>query len=281
MSSESELSDYSSMEESSEDESKEEEVPVYPKAFDSLSKKDQESMLVEGKTTLFDLVPFAWSEAIGHERTASLLRPIERELVRALAAGRVVYPQPSAYFAALRHAPSEIRVVILGQDPYHGPGQAHGLAFSDNSGAFAPSLRNIVKTIKMNGLPCREDRRDGKPPGNLDFWADQGIMLLNTRLTVEHKSANAHKDFGWDAFTDAVIKRVASERTLKVFCLWGTPAKKKRRLITYRKHLILETTHPSPLSAARGFLSCDHFARANEFLAKHGRGEIDWSFSPP
>lgn len=277
MSSESELSDYSS-EESSEEESKET-CPSYPKGFDTLSKKDQESLLIEGKTSLFDLVPVSWSEAIGHDRTSNLLKPIEKFLNHALEKGKIVYPQPSHYFAALSQSPSEIRVVILGQDPYHGPNQAHGLAFSDNSGAFAPSLRNIVKTIKANGLRCREVRSDGKPKGNLDFWATQGIMLLNTRLTVEHKSPNSHKDFGWDTFTDAIIKKVSTDRTPKVFCLWGTPAKKKRRLITYKKHLILETTHPSPLSAARGFLSCDHFSRANEFLLKHGRGEIDWSFS--
>lgn len=184
-----------------------------------------------------------------------------------------VYPPGAQMFAAMDLCPVEkTRVVILGQDPYHNPGQAHGLCFSVPDGIKPPpSLVNIFKELQSDlGL---------SPPahGNLEAWARQGVLLLNTSLSVRANEAASHFPLGWERFTDAVIKRLAEHKPNLVFLLWGRPARAKKKLIAEgRGHLVLEAAHPSPLSAYNGFFGCRHFSRTNEFLAAHGEEPIDW-----
>jgi uracil-DNA glycosylase len=168
-------------------------------------------------------------------------------------------------------SPKEVRVVILGQDPYHTPAVADGLAFSSfSTNPIPPSLLNIYKEIEAEfHTPCAHTP-------DLSHWAEQGVLLLNASLTVESGKANSHAAFGWHEFTDAVIESVSRECTHVVFLLWGNYAREKRTLIDATKHLILESPHPSPLSAHRGFLGNNHFKKANEYLEKHGRGTISW-----
>ncbi|MCB9814126.1 uracil-DNA glycosylase [Candidatus Nomurabacteria bacterium] len=183
-----------------------------------------------------------------------------------------VFPTRENIFNAFRLCPfDEVRVVILGQDPYHAPGQAHGLAFSVPDGVkIPPSLRNIYKEINADlGVKTTES-------GNLEHWAKQGVLLLNTTLTVEAGQAGSHQGLGWETFTDTIIKRISYEKTHIVFLLWGASAIKKSELIDASKHLILTAPHPSPLSAHRGFLGCRHFSQTNEYLKKHFIREIDW-----
>lgn len=184
----------------------------------------------------------------------------------------VVYPPITHIFQALDHCPLEtVRVVILGQDPYHGDGQAHGLAFSVPDGVtLPPSLKNIFKEIKADiGTP---------PPrsGDLTRWAEQGVLLLNTTLTVAADAPASHADWGWEQFTDAIIEAISNEREHIVFLLWGKHAQAKASLIDERKHLILTASHPSPLSAHRGFLGCRHFSLTNQYLRQHGTAPIMW-----
>ena len=185
----------------------------------------------------------------------------------------VIYPPGPQIFNALDSTPFEqVRVVILGQDPYHGPGQAHGLCFSvKDSVAPPPSLLNIFKELEGDlGL---------RPPasGNLQHWADQGVLLLNAVLTVERGQAGSHQGKGWETFTDAVVQLLNDEREGLVFMLWGSYAMKKGAVIDRKKHLVLKAPHPSPLSAHRGFLGCRHFSSANEYLQKHQQAPVDWS----
>jgi uracil-DNA glycosylase len=188
-------------------------------------------------------------------------------------AGKAIYPPGSQIFAALDSTPfDEVKVVILGQDPYHGPGQAHGLCFSVAPGvAVPPSLLNIFKEISRDlDLP--------RPlHGCLSSWARQGVLLLNAVLTVEHGHAGAHQGKGWEELTDACIEALNREREGLVFLLWGSHAQAKGRLIDNRRHLVLKAPHPSPLSAHRGFLGCGHFSRCNRYLEENGRGPVDWS----
>lgn len=184
----------------------------------------------------------------------------------------VVYPPGAQMFAAFDACPFEqVRVVILGQDPYHEPGQAHGLCFSVNDGVpFPPSLVNIFKEIA-------DDL--GKPTpttGNLMRWAEQGVLLLNATLTVRAHQAGSHQNKGWETFTDAVIHRLAEEREHIVFILWGSYAQRKGAFIDRNRHLVLQSPHPSPLSAYRGFFGNKHFSQANAYLAEHGYKPIDW-----
>lgn len=184
----------------------------------------------------------------------------------------VVYPEQQLWFTALNiTSPEQVRVVILGQDPYHGPGQAHGLSFSVPEGiAIPPSLHNIYKEIQRDlGLPMPRH-------GNLLQWAQQGVLLLNAVLTVEQKKAGSHQAQGWENFTDAVIQQLASQYEHIVFMLWGSFAQSKAKFIEQNRHCILQSPHPSPLSAYRGFIGNGHFRAANEYLARHGRGTIDW-----
>jgi uracil-DNA glycosylase len=186
-----------------------------------------------------------------------------------------VYPAGSRIFAALDHTPfSKVKVVILGQDPYHGDGQAHGLCFSVPEGiAIPPSLVNIYKELNSDlGIPVPKS-------GNLEKWADQGVLLLNATLTVRANQAGSHQKRGWENFTDEIIRQLSSHHTDLVFILWGSYAQAKEVLIDTTKHHILKSVHPSPLSVYRGFFGCRHFSRTNELLIKHGRRPINWDLS--
>ena len=185
----------------------------------------------------------------------------------------VIYPPGAQIFNALNSTPFEqVRVVILGQDPYHGPGQAHGLCFSVQPGVrVPPSLANIYRELQADqGIT---------PPhhGCLQSWAEQGVLLLNAVLTVERGQAGSHQGKGWETFTDEVVQLLNDAREGLVFMLWGSYAQKKGAVIDRRKHLVLKAPHPSPLSAHRGFLGCRHFSSANEYLQKHQRQVIDWT----
>lgn len=187
------------------------------------------------------------------------------------AAGEV-YPPASRIFAAFDACPfPEVKVVILGQDPYHGPGQANGLSFSVNPGVrFPPSLLNIFKEVSADtGAPMPVD-------GDLSRWARQGVLMLNATLTVAANRAGSHQGHGWEQFTDAVIKRLSNRREHLVFILWGSYAIRKSELIDQSRHLILTSPHPSPLSAHRGFFGNHHFSRANAYLQAHGATPIVW-----
>ena len=194
------------------------------------------------------------------------------QFVRSEYASGTVYPPGGEMFAAFDACPFEqVRVVILGQDPYHEPGQAHGLCFSVNDGVqFPPSLVNIFKEIESDlGKPIPRS-------GNLMRWAQQGVLLLNATLTVRAHQAGSHQNKGWETFTDAVIRRLATEREHIVFILWGSYAQRKGAFIDRNRHCVLQSPHPSPLSAYRGFFGNKHFSRANEYLAQHGYKPIDW-----
>ncbi len=213
------------------------------------------------------------------EWKALLLGEFEKEyfehlstLVRNEYAEKTVFPHPKNIFRALDLcSPSNIKVVILGQDPYHTPGVADGLAFSTlPTNRIPPSLQNIFKEIESE-----YEMKINKDP-NLTRWAEQGVLLLNASLSVRSGEANSHVDFGWHTFTDAIISAISREHEHVVFLLWGAFAGKKRELIDETKHLVLTSVHPSPLSAHRGFFGCGHFKKANEYLKENGREEISW-----
>lgn len=183
-----------------------------------------------------------------------------------------IFPPAKLIFNAFDHTPfDKVKVVILGQDPYHNDGQAHGLSFSVNDGIqFPPSLINIFKEINADlGIPIPKS-------GNLTRWADQGVLLLNATLTVQAHQAGSHQNKGWENFTDAAIKKLADERENLVFLLWGSYAQKKAAFIDGNKHLILKSVHPSPLSAHRGFFGNKHFSQINEYLVSKGQTPIEW-----
>ena len=185
---------------------------------------------------------------------------------------QTIYPSSDDLFNAFHFTPlSQVKVVILGQDPYHGEGQAHGLCFSVKKGVeIPPSLVNIYKELH-DDLGCSIPEH-----GYLKKWADQGVLLLNTVLTVRAHQANSHRGIGWEEFTDAAIKILNEQDRPMVFMLWGSPARVKKAMLTNPKHLILEAPHPSPLSAYRGFFGCRHFSKCNAFLIKNGLDPIDW-----
>lgn len=194
------------------------------------------------------------------------------EFVRQEYASGVCYPPGGLIFNAFNQTPFEqVRVVILGQDPYHGPGQAHGLCFSVNDGVeFPPSLRNIFQEIQTEtGAPIPQS-------GNLTRWARQGVFLLNTCLSVRAHQAFSHSGHGWETFTDSVISLLSREREHLVFLLWGAPAGRKAALIDRQRHLVLQSAHPSPLSAYRGFFGNGHFNQCNQYLVQHGQQPIVW-----
>jgi uracil-DNA glycosylase len=183
-----------------------------------------------------------------------------------------VYPPPKELFAAFDHCSfNQVKVVILGQDPYHGPSQAHGLAFSVQDGVpVPPSLKNIYKEIK------NDIGTDVPTSGNLERWATQGVLLLNSTLTVAAGAPGSHQNKGWEEFTDAAVKALSEEREHLVFLLWGNYAKKKGAHIDRTKHLVLEAAHPSPLGAYKGFFGCKHFSKTNEYLEAQGLSPIAW-----
>ena len=194
------------------------------------------------------------------------------DFVRNEYASTQIYPPGKLIFNAFNLCPfDKAKVVIIGQDPYHGPGQAHGLCFSVNDGvAFPPSLKNIFKEIQDDlGIPVPES-------GNLTRWANQGVLLLNATLTVRAHQAGSHQKKGWEEFTDAAIRALAQQREHLVFILWGAYAQKKGAFIDRNKHLVLASAHPSPLSAYNGFFGNKHFSRANEYLMAHGETPVCW-----
>ena len=213
-----------------------------------------------------------WQEALSEEFRKPYYASLYK-FIRAEYAQSVVYPPSEDIFNALHYTPlHRVRVLILGQDPYHEPGQAHGLCFSVQPGVqpLPPSLQNIYKEL--------HDDRGCRIPNNgyLKKWADQGVLLLNTLLTVRAHQAFSHKGKGWEQFTDAVIDAVNAEDRPIVCMLWGRPAGEKAVRLNNPKFLILQSPHPSPLSASRGFFGCRHFSKCNEFLKEHGEEPIDW-----
>lgn len=222
-----------------------------------------------------DAIPGPWRDALAPLLDFRALEDVDAFLACEARADRVVYPLTSQRLAALELTPPDkVRVVILGQDPYHRPGQAHGLAFSVPPGVkVPPSLVNIHKELETDlGLPRPNH-------GHLDSWARQGVLLLNNALTVEAGAAGSHQKIGWEQFTDAVVAAVAARPEPTVFMLWGAHAQKKTARVAALEegsHLVLKAPHPSPLSAYAGFFGCRHFSQANAFLEAHGRGTIDW-----
>ena len=212
-----------------------------------------------------------WQEFIDNETKQEYFQHLKQFLINEYDTKKI-YPAKKDLFRCFDLTDfKDVKVVILGQDPYHGVNQAHGLCFSVNKGIkIPPSLVNIYKEIH-NDIGC-----DIPSHGDLSKWASEGVLLLNTIMSVEDSKPMAHANKGWEIFTDRVIKKLNDDDTPKVFLLWGTPSRKKKNLITNSNHLILETVHPSPLSAYNGFFGCKHFSKTNEFLRQHGRKEINW-----
>ncbi|MCQ4269725.1 MULTISPECIES: uracil-DNA glycosylase [Pseudomonas] len=213
-----------------------------------------------------------WKAVLRDEFDKPYMRQLSEFLRQEKAAGKVVFPPGPLIFNALNSTPlDQVKVVILGQDPYHGPGQAHGLCFSVQPGVpTPPSLQNIYKELK------RDLNIDIPRHGYLQHWAEQGVLLLNTSLTVEQGNAGSHAAKGWQPFTDRIIEVVSERRPHLVFLLWGSHAQGKQKLIDATKHLVLKSAHPSPLSAHRGFNGNGHFSRTNKYLQQQGLEPIDW-----
>lgn len=216
--------------------------------------------------------PSSWSPYLVKELEQNYMHDLQAFLQEEKAAGHIVYPnEPNVYAALNATSLDQVRVVILGQDPYHGPGQAHGLSFSVPEGEKTPpSLKNIYKELNAD-LGC-------EVPGHgfLMSWAKQGVLLLNSVLTVRQAAAASHQGKGWEQFTDRIIETVNSTQSGVVFMLWGAYAQKKGKVIDTKKHLVLKAPHPSPLSAHRGFFGCGHFSQANTYLKQLDRKVIDW-----
>jgi len=213
-----------------------------------------------------------WHQLVGEEFEKDYMQSLRAFLVQRKQQGAVIYPPGSEWFSALNSTPFDrVRVVILGQDPYHGAGQAHGLCFSVRPDIkVPPSLANIYKEMQSDLLIEQPDH------GCLISWAKQGVLLLNATLTVEAANAGAHQGKGWEQFTDQVIKTVNDHRKGVVFMLWGSYAQKKSAMIDPSRHLVLKSVHPSPLSAYRGFFGCRHFSAANQYLQAQDLAPIDW-----
>ncbi len=215
----------------------------------------------------------SWKGRIGAEFDQPYMRELKAFLKKEKAAGQVIYPPGPEMFNALNHTPFEqVKVVILGQDPYHGPGQAHGLCFSVRPDVkIPPSLVNIYKELVTDvGITMPQH-------GCLTSWADQGVLLLNAVLSVQQGVAGAHQGKGWEQFTDQIVGALNRQREHLVFMLWGSYAQKKGAIIDRQKHLVLQAPHPSPLSAHRGFFGCRHFSQANAYLQQTGQAPIDWN----
>jgi uracil-DNA glycosylase len=214
-----------------------------------------------------------WSDLFAEEKQKPYFQKILAFLESERLQGKTIFPAKEEVFNAFNLTQFDnLKVVILGQDPYHNHGQAHGLAFSvQNNVAIPPSLRNIYKELEAS-----IEEYEIPVHGNLEGWASQGVFLLNTTLTVEAHKANSHKDIGWETFTDRAVRKISEHKENVVFMLWGAHARKKKSLIDNSKHLILESSHPSPLSAYRGFLGCNHFVLANEYLSCKKLLKINW-----
>jgi len=213
-----------------------------------------------------------WKTALVGEFEKDYMRDLRSFLANELKNGKTIYPEGKNIFNALNSTPlSKVKVVILGQDPYHGPNQAHGLCFSVQKGVPSPpSLQNIFKELQSDlGFEPPES-------GELTKWSHQGVLLLNTCLTVEKGRPLSHQAKGWEHFTDQIIRVLNEQERPLVFLLWGSPAQKKEILITNRRHLILKAPHPSPLSAHRGFFGSRHFSKSNQFLIQTGQEPVDW-----
>lgn len=214
-----------------------------------------------------------WSQLLGPEKSKSYFTELMAFIEQRRGAGVNVYPAKSDVFNAFSlTSADQIKVVILGQDPYHGPNQAHGLSFSVQRGVKTPpSLANIYKELSQDIIGFVIPQH-----GDLTSWAKQGVLLLNTVLTVEEGQAHSHKNKGWEVFTDQVIRQINEHLAGVVFLLWGNPAQQKSDLIDSHKHFVLKSTHPSPLSAHRGFLGCKHFSKTNDILFRQNKTPIDW-----
>ena len=215
----------------------------------------------------------SWKQILDDEFQQPYFSAIREFLVKEKERGATVYPPGSLIFNAFNLTPfDQLKVVILGQDPYHGKGQAHGLCFSVPDGVpQPPSLQNIFKELNADlSVPISKS-------GNLTKWAEQGVMLLNALLTVRANQPASHHDIGWETFTNAVIRKISEEKTGIVFLLWGKFAQEKQALIDLNKHYVLRAPHPSPYSASSGFFGCKHFSRTNELLIQQGKSAIDWT----
>lgn len=216
----------------------------------------------------------AWREALKAEFTADYFKDL-KQFLKKEKKQYTVYPPGNRIFAAYDHTPfDQVKVVIIGQDPYHGPGQANGLCFSVSNGVqHPPSLANIFKELENDlGIPCPDS-------GNLEKWARQGVLLLNATLTVRKFAPRSHQGKGWERFTNASIKAISENKRGIVFLLWGRYAQEKKAIIDQTRHHILETPHPSPYSAHKGFFGCRHFSTANKLLRDQGKEPIDWNIS--
>lgn len=214
----------------------------------------------------------SWKEVLKEEFEKEYFKRLTSFVKEEYSGSTPIYPPARLIFNAFDHCPfNDVKVVILGQDPYHGAGQANGLCFSVNKGVqFPPSLLNIFKEIESDtGTPIPQD-------GDLTRWSDQGVLLLNATLTVRAAQAGSHQKRGWEEFTDAAIRELANRRENIVFILWGSYAQKKGAFIDRNRHLVLASPHPSPLSAYQGFFGNHHFSRANTYLKEHGKSEIIW-----
>lgn len=215
----------------------------------------------------------SWKQILAPEFEKQYFQDIKSFLVKEIEAQKTLYPHPKNIFAALDSCPFEsVKIVILWQDPYHWPGQAHGLSFSVQEGVkLPPSLQNIYKELKL-------EYPDFKIPSswNLTPWAHQGVLLLNSILTVEAGKPASHSKIGWETFTDSIISKISQEKEGVIFLLWGNFARSKKVFIDATKHFILEAPHPSPFSAHSGFFGCGHFKKGNEILKERGENEIHW-----
>ena len=214
-----------------------------------------------------------WSDVLGEEKQQPYFQHIMDYVQKERDAGKVIYPPQSDVFNAFKFTSfDEVKVVILGQDPYHGPDQAHGLCFSVQHGVKTPpSLVNMYKEL-ANDIPGFQIPSHGF----LKKWAEQGVLLLNTVLTVQQGMAHSHSKIGWETFTDKVIQQLSEQREGLIFLLWGSHAQKKGSVIDENKHTVLCAPHPSPLSAHRGFFGCGHFSKTNQILQQQGATSIDW-----
>lgn len=215
----------------------------------------------------------SWKKVLGEEFEKDYMKKLKAFLLKEKQEGKTIYPPSKCIFTAFNHTPfDKVKAVIIGQDPYHGPNQAYGLAFSVQKGvAIPPSLKNIYKELHDDIPGFRYPSH-----GMLNKWADQGVLLLNAVLTVRAGDAGSHQNKGWEQFTDSAIRQLSEQRSNIVFLLWGRYAQSKISLIDTNKHYILKAAHPSPLSAFNGFFGCRHFSKTNKILEENGQNPIDW-----